>query len=168
VELLKRHYRLLYETGSELDDAVCDAFKLLGFNEIRKIRGNDKEDWIFNFKSLTNRMYGVIEVKGVKKEISKEDIQQCEGWITDYINSNKNAKGILIANQFRLSSYIDTKNSRLRIEHNLNDYATSRNICIKPSCLLFETVNSLMKGRIRSRDDIEKILIDSNGVLENL
>ncbi len=77
--MLKRHYRLLYETGSELDDAVCDAFKLLGFNEIRKIRGNDKEDWIFNFKSLTNRMYGVIEVKGVKKEISKEDIQQCEG-----------------------------------------------------------------------------------------
>lgn len=85
-------------------------------------------------------MYGIIEVKGVEKAISKNDIQQCEGWVTDY--TNKNAKGILVANQFRLRPYIDTKNLRLSIENNLNEYAISRNICIIPSCLLFDSLNS--------------------------
>jgi len=164
--LLKKHYRLLYETGTELDDAVYDVFKLLGFHEIRKIRGPEKEDWIFEFKSLTHHTYGIIEVKGVEKQISKADVQQCEGWVMDYTIDNKNAKGILIANQFRLRPFIGSKDVRLKIEHNLNKYANSRNICIIPSPVLFDSVNSLMKGRTILRNDIENIIINSKGALE--
>jgi hypothetical protein len=167
IELLKNHFRLLYETGRELEDAVCEAFKLLGFNEIKKIREKDKEDWVFDFKSLTNQTYGIIEVKGVENQISKQDIQQCEGWVTDYVNTYKNAKGILVANQFRFSPYIESRNARLSVEYNLNDYAIKRNICIVPSCLLFDTVDSLAKGRSIPRDEIEKTLT-SKGVLDKL
>jgi hypothetical protein len=165
LDSFKKHYRLLYETGSELDEAVHDALMLLGFKETRRNRGVEKEDWVFEFNSVKVQILGIIEIKGVKKQISKDDIQQCEGWVTDYIKANKNAKGILIANQFRLESYSESKDARFKIEHDLNEYAVSRNICILPSCLLFEWINALMKGDTISRNQVESMLLSSSGML---
>ena len=79
-------------------------------------------------------------MKGVEKQISKSDLRQCESWVTDYTNETQNAKGILIANQLRLTPYI--REPRSTIEYNLKEYAKTRQICIIPSLVLFETVNS--------------------------
>jgi len=165
---LRRYYRLLYTSDQLLEAVVHDALKLLGLTNLRNARGKEYEDWIFTFKSLHYSKLGVIEVKGRKHMVQKVDLAQCEGWVTDYSQKGKHAKGILILNQFNDRLFPQSRNLRVTMENKLEDYARRREICVLPSCVLFDTINEVLAGKKRSREQIEKSLLQTNGTLTAL
>lgn len=165
---LMDNYRLLYDTDKPLEDAVRKAFIILGFGEIKRIRGEEYEDGIIDFNMLTDYKHAVLEVKGVNKGIAKEDIAQCEGWVTDYAKIGLNVKGIFVPNQWRLKPYRTSKNERESLEFNLLRYAENREICVIPSSILFEAVNQALAGKMKNRKDLERLIAHTNGIVHSI
>jgi hypothetical protein len=83
--------------------AVRDAFVILGFPEIRKIRADNLEDWVFDFKHIKEYEHTVLEIKASEKRTSMADLTQCNKWAEDYLLEGKKVKGVFVVNQFRLN-----------------------------------------------------------------
>lgn len=168
MQKLHGHKRLLYSNGFSLEEALYDAFRLLGFKEIKQIREKDKEDGIIEFQTKCDFKYGVIEVEGSDKRTSIEKLDQCNRWVNDHFLLGNEVKGIFVSNQFRLKEYSKSKTERIHYEHNQLKYATTRKLCIIPSCVLFEAVNKALEGKTKPRVEIEKLIAETNGVLTEL
>ncbi|RYE53540.1 MAG: hypothetical protein EOP48_14175, partial [Sphingobacteriales bacterium] len=89
--------RLLYSGDDELENAVEEIFKDMGFN-VSVPEGNNDDLHI-----LENGFTAVVEIKGVTKSGTTMHVMQLEKWVTNYglENEGKQAKGILILNPFR-------------------------------------------------------------------
>jgi len=162
------HRRLLFAKGDELENGVKVAFKLLGFDDIKQIRAEDLEDGVIEFKNKKDFQYGIIEVKGSENRTSLANLTQCNKWAEDYLLENKTAKGIFIPNQQRLKEYPSSKTDKLHFEPNELEYASKRQICIIPSCVLFEAVNKKLAGKGKTRDEIENLIQSTDGLLSEL
>ncbi|MCH7647726.1 MAG: hypothetical protein IIA83_03875 [Thaumarchaeota archaeon] len=169
-KILENFYGLLYAQNKQLENTVKDSLKLLGFDEIKRIRNENDEDWVIDLKSIKGIDHGIIEVKGRNEKTKHSDIVQCNKWVDDYhlMEPPKNTKGIFISNQFRLESYPASKEKRTKFEPNELQYAKSREICIIPTYVLFEAVNKALDRKQKSRKEIEKLLYETNGVLSKL
>ena len=167
---LLKYLKLLYAQGDQLEQIVKDAFILLGFNEIKKPDNSNEEDWLIDLNSIKDCKFGVLEVKGRNKKTTQADLVQCNKWIDNYLQKNNpvKTKGIFISNQFRCNAYPNSKNFRTKYEPNELNYAKTRNICIIPSYVLFKTVNKILAGNNPDRESIEKILFETNGVLQDI
>ena len=77
-------------------------------------------------------------------------------------------KGIFIPNQFRLEKYPDSQSNRLHFEPNEIDYSEKRDICIIPSCVLFESVKKILNGKSPNRKKIEEQIINTKGILKEI
>lgn len=165
---IENYYNLLSSTGTNLEDIVYDAFKELGFQEIRRIRSKEKEDWIFEFKTVSDYTFAVLEVKGVDDRIKRAHLRQTSEWVSDYFNEGQNVKGIFVPNQFRSNPYPLSKGERSDFEHNEVIYARDHNICILPSSVLFEIVKRHLGGEKISRKDIEQSIVSTRGVLNDI
>ena len=163
------HHKLVWEKGLGLETAVADAFRLLGFTEIQKIRENDREDWVFECTCDDKYKYGVIEVKGADGKTKQQHITQCSKWIDErFVIDKKSSKGIFIPNQFRREEYPKSVENRKCFEPNEIQYATMKGICIIPSYVLFEAVRKVLNGKQPNRNTIEKKIMDAVGVLDKL
>ena len=168
-QILLDHKRLLYSKHSELEDAVAKAFKVLGFPEIRKLREQNFEDWVFDFKHEKDVKYGVIEVKGADKRTKQNDIIQCSKWVDERMEiDNKISKGIFVPNQYCQMPYPKSSKDRKKFEPNELDAARMKRICIIPSYVLFEAVKQILENKKYDRKEIEKKIFNSEGVLETL
>ena len=168
-QILLDHKRLLYSKHSELEDAVANAFKVLGFPEIRKLREHNFEDWVFDFKHEKNVKYGVIEVKGADKRTKQNDIIQCSKWVDERTEiDDKISKGIFVPNQYRQMPYPKSSKDRKKFESNELGAARMKRICIIPSYVLFEAVKQILENKKYDRKEIEKKIFNSEGVLETL
>lgn len=168
-QVILNHKRLLYSKDTPLEDAVYNALKLLGFDEIKKVRNKNDEDWVFEFKTLDDYKYGIIEVKGADARTSQQNLTQCSKWVDEHFGIDKKiSKGIFIPNQHRLVEYPKSKKERLHFETNELGYAKMKSICIIPSCVLFEAVNNALQGKVRSRKELEKLIAETNGLLTEL
>lgn len=158
--------RLLWTKGTPLEDAVKDAFIFLGFPEIKRIRSKNLEDWVFEFQTIPELEYGVLEVKGANKRTSLADLTQCNKWVEDYMLEHKKAKGIFIPNQHRLEDIRTSENIREHFEPNEKEYAKSRKICILPTYEIFKAVVEKTKNNNEqiNRNKIESILASNNGL----
>ena len=156
---IQNHLRLLYCKSTPLENAVMEAFKLLGFDEIRKIREPNKEDWVFEFKHEKQFKYGIIEVKGSDTRTKQEDIVQSSKWVDERFAIDKSvSKGIFIPNQHRTKEYSKSKKDKMHFEPNELQYSQMKSICIIPSFVLFEAVKDILDGKKKSRKDIEKLI----------
>lgn len=163
------HSRLLWEKGFGLETAVADAFRLLGFEEIKQIREDNREDWVFECTCDDKFKYGVIEVKGANGKTKQKDISQCSKWVDErFVIDKKTSKGIFITNQFRRDEYPKSVENRKHFEPTEIDYAEMKRICILPSYVLFEAVKKVLDGQEPDRNKIEKKIMNAEGVLECL
>lgn len=165
---LINHTQLLYSNGKHLEQSVFTAFKLLGIDNITKIREEDLEDWVFEFNNVKDFAYGIMEVKGSENRTSLANLTQCNKWVEDYLIESKKAKGIFVTNQHRLDEYPNSRQKKMHFEPNEIDYAKTRQICIIPSYVLFEAVNKALEGKVKSRAEIEKLIAETNGILTEL
>ena len=122
-ENLLKIRRLLWTKGTPLENAVRDAFKVLGFPEIRKMREANLEDWVIDFKHVKRYQYGVFEIKGADQRTSLADLTQCNKWVEDYMLENKKVKGIFVTNQYRLENPTKNRQKREHFEKNEIEYA---------------------------------------------
>jgi hypothetical protein len=163
----KEHRKLLWTKGKPLEDKVHQAFKFLGFPEIRRRRSGDLEDGVFNFKINTRFKYGVLEIKGRDKKTSLSDLTQCNKWIEDYLLENIEVKGIFVANQYRLKDPQKSKKNREQFEPNELKYAKERKICILTSHEIFNAVVEKMKNNPKiTRKNIEQKIASAKGLCE--
>lgn len=163
-----RHRRLLCLKGMGLEEAVADAFKVLGFNDIRKMRGPDREDWIIDIKS-NDYLYGVIEVKGADARTKQGDIVQCSKWVDERFSlDGKASKGVFVPNQHREVDYLKSCELRAKFEPNELKYAKIKDICIIPSYVLFEAVEKTLEGNKPSRKMIVEKITGTRGVLHDM
>ena len=162
----KRLRRLLWSEGiNSLEEIVKEAFIILGFNEIRKIRAPNLEDWVFDFKHIDKFKHAILEVKASEKRTSLADLTQCNKWVEDYMLEDKAVKGIFLPNQYRLEKPSQNSSKRLDFAPNEKEYARTREICILPTCVLFELVKEKLKDPQKvKREEIEKKIADTNGL----
>jgi hypothetical protein len=159
--------RLLWAEGIKvLEQAVKEAFIILGFGEIRKIRADNLEDWVIDFKYLQKYKHAVLEIKASEKRTSLGDLTQCNKWVEDYMLENTNVKGVFVPNQYRLEDIRTSYKKRDEFAPNELTYAKSREICILPTNSLFELVTQKLKsGDKPTRQSIEQKIADTNGLL---
>jgi hypothetical protein len=156
---------LLWTKGTPLENAVRDAFIFLGFPEIRKIREENLEDWVIEFKHIKQYQYGVFEIKGADERTSLADLTQCNKWVEDYMLENKKAKGIFVTNQYRSVDPLKNQEKREHFEKNEIEYAETRGICILPTHEIFyATVEKLNKNPKITRKFIEEKIANSKGI----
>lgn len=154
--------RLLWADDGSLENAVKDAFIILGFSEIRKIRQPNLEDWVIDFKYNSEFKHGVFEIKGAEKHTSLADLTQCNKWVEDYLLDNIKVKGIFVPNQYR---HMDVRKRKLEFAPNEIEYAQTRGICILPSEEIFKAVREKLKeNKLITREYIEKRIISTNGI----
>ena len=163
---LENYYRLLTAKGDILDNTVFRAFNLMGFKEIRKERPKNLEDGIFDFKFVKEYELGVIEIKGSDTRTSLSNMTQCNKWVDDYFEMKKTVKGIFVPNQFRLNEYPKNKPDRIHFEPNELQYSNSKDLCIIPCCVLFDTVWKILDGKKADRKKIEEQIRSTKGVLD--
>lgn len=165
-ESILSHRRLIYSNGSELEESVGNAFRILGFSEIKRPPEQGKEDWIFDCKNSERFKHVVIEVKGADKRTRQEHIVQCNKWTDErYRIDGKISKGVFVPNQCRKDEYPKSQKNRMHFEPNEIEYAESKEICIIPSCVVFEAVRDVINGRKVDRKKIEEKIVKTNGIL---
>ena len=162
------HRRLLYSDGPELEDAIVQAFRVLGFADIERMGNVDEEDAAFAMDG-TGYSHGVIEAKGAGRGIQLQHILQCNRW-TDRraIADGRPSKGIFVPNQHRLEPYPESAEIRIKIEPNQLEQTQLKDICIIPSCVLFEAVSRVLGGEAPDRAGIAGRIADTKGVLRDV
>lgn len=156
--------RLLWADGVLLEKVVKEAFVILGFQEIRKLRAENLDDWVIDFKHIKEFEHGVFEVKASEKRTSLADLTQCNKWVEDYLLEGKKVKGIFLPNQYRLNDIRKSIKEREQFAPNELEYALKREICILPTNQVFNAVLVKMKtGQEPTRAVIEKRIAESNG-----
>jgi len=162
---LTKYRKLLWTKGKALEKIVFDAFQLLGFEDIRMERTEELEDGIFDFLSSADYEHGILEVKGADNRTSLANLTQCNKWVEDYLLDDKKVKGVFIPNQHRLAEYPDSESDRKHFEPNEFEYAETRNICILPSCDLFNAVvEKLKENPAITRENLEKKILNAKGL----
>lgn len=164
------HRRLLYSRGRELEDAVVQAFRTLGFDDTVHMAGADEEDAAFGMGGGAPYSHGVIEVKGAGRGAQMQDINQCNRWTDQRAEGGggRPSKGIFVANQHRLEPYPESLEARVYIEPNQEERAKMKDICIIPSCVLFEAVRRVLGGEAPDRAKTEAKIAATKGVLKDV
>ena len=162
------HRRLLYSDGPELEDAVVEAFRTLGFDDIERMGKADEEDASFAMDG-TRYSSGVVEAKGAGKGTLLRHILQCSMWAAKRAAADgKPSKGIFVPNQHRHRPYPESSEIRIKIELNQLKQAEMDDVCIIPSCVLFEAVSRVLGGETPDRAGIAGRIADSKGVLKDV
>jgi len=160
----EKYRKLLWTNDKPLEDAVKDAFILLGFEEVRGGRSRELEDCVIDLKTTGEFVHGIMEVKGREKRTSLDDMNQCFKWVNQYrVKEKKKVKGIFLPNQFRRTETLDSK-KRLTFEPNEIEFAQDFKICVLPTSELFKAVVHILKGNKLSRNEIEKRILEANPI----
>lgn len=162
-ESLEKYKKLLYTTDKELEKIVKEALNLLGLKNVRDGRTSSLEDALFD-KNHSNWDIFVVEVKGVKKNIDLDDIREAENWVFDYEKMNKAAKGVVIANTFRLEDIKTSEKKRLNFK-DFEKHCNDHNVCIIPTFVLFKMVQWVLDGNIPDVKKIELAIANKKGTL---
>lgn len=162
------HRRLLYSDGPDLEDAVVEAFRALGFDDIERMGNRGKEDAAFAMGG-TRYSHGVIEAKGAGKGTKMQHILQCSMWAEQRAAAEgRPAKGVFVPNQHRHEPYPESRGIRTRIEDNQLEHAERKDICIIPSCALYEAVRRVLDGEAPDRAKIAARIAGAKGVLTDV
>ena len=162
------HRRLLYSDGPELEDAVVEAFRALGFDDVERRGKADEEDASFAMGG-TQYSRGVVETKGAGKGTQLQHILQCSMWAEKRAaTEGRPSKGIFVPNQHRHKPYPKSSKIRMNIEPNQLEHAVLKDICIVPSCVLFEAVSRVLGGEAPDRAGIAGRIADTKGVLKDV
>lgn len=162
IQDIEKFKKLLYATDKELESIVKDSLTFIGLKNAREGRAPEKEDLLLDFNG-TDFNLGVIEVKGVKRSVVLDDFRQADEWVWDYKNQSSKAKGIVIANCYRLED--PSSSNKKRMEFSNMDYCSQHEISVLPTLTLFQLVQHKLEGKKIDIDKIENVLATKNDVI---
>ena len=162
------HRRLLYAKSADLESAVASALRAIGFAEARQMGKSDQADCVIDINT-GGYLYGLVEVKGADGRTGERHISQCVKWVDKaHEVDGKPSKGIFVPNQHRSAEYPGSTKDRLWFESNELEYAKMRDVCIIPSCALFEAAKKALDGEAPDRAEIVARIAGTKGVLERV
>ena len=162
------HRRLLHAKGPELESAVVNALKTLGFSEAKQMGGPDRADCIIDIYTA-GYLHGLVEVKGADGRTEKRHISRCVKWVDKKHGlDGRMSKGIFVPNQHRNAEYPGSIEDRLWFEAKEVEYAKMKNVCIIPSCVLFEAARKAVDKKAPDRAAVEAKIVRTCGVLERV
>lgn len=98
-----------------------------------------------------------MEIHGTENRTVLNKLRQCNQYVEDYYEViDDKVKGIFVVNQERLMPYPEEREKRLFFEPRHVEYSIKQNICIIPTPVLFELVNSFLRGNKKARRSLEK------------
>lgn len=159
---LENYKKLLYCKDTELEESIKIALEFLGLSNV-KFGEPGKDDLLFDLKT-TDFQICSIEVKGREKSVKLDDFRELDNWVTDHLAKGITAKGMMVANAFRLDDPIDSKEPRMDFS-NFSDYYKLRNYCVMPTLTLLELVKHKLAVNDLSSKKIEETIVKSNSVL---
>jgi len=162
IQDLEKFKKLLYATDKELESIVKDSLTFIGLKNAREGRAPEKEDLLLDFNG-TDFNLGVIEVKGVQRSVVLDDFRQADEWVWDYKSQSSKAKGIVIANCYRLED--PTSSHQKRMEFSNMDFCRQHEISVLPTWTLFQLVQHKLEGKKIDISKIENVLATKNDVI---
>ena len=162
------HRRLLHAKGPELESAVVNALRTLGFSEAMQLGGPDQADCIIDIYTA-GYLHGLVEVEGADGRTGKRHISRCVKWVDKKHGlDGRMSKGIFVPNQHRNAEYPGSIKDRLWFEAKEVEYAEMKNVCIIPSCVLFEAARKAIDKKAPDRAVMEAKIARTRGVLERV
>lgn len=154
--------KLLYATDDELEIVVKQAFELLNLNKVK--RGEPGKDDL-TFEPTISFNYGLcsVEIKGVEGNIKLKYLRQLNNWVEDHLENKVTAKGIIVANTFRLTDIKQSKSNRSKLDNDNLKYAKKREFCIIPTHVLLDLCAWILDGNSPDTAKIEKALLETIG-----
>jgi len=143
---------LLYETGTPLEDIIRKVFTVLGYKPKSPFY---KEEYVIGYE----KKVGIIECKGNKKSIKRNDFRQLLDYLKEYeIDYESKHKGILIGNAWRLKPLEERDRSETPIfPDDVIKIATKQEIALVSTIDLFNVFCKFLEGRIKAKDIVKKI-----------
>jgi hypothetical protein len=148
---------LLSANGTELEQAVLDAFVELGFTAKPGPQGRDDLELVFRGE------LGVAEVKGVEASAAEAHANQLEKWLSERRMDGQDVKkGILVVNAYRRQA----PNSRpAAFPDNVIRFSTKRDHSLLSTTQLFNMV-LLARADSGSRDTSAVAIWNAIGLVE--
>jgi hypothetical protein len=153
IDNLTAFRRLLYSTGTELEDIVKKSFELLGATV--KPAKYAEEEYILE---VDNEEF-LMEVKGVSKSISLTHLRQLNDYLLKYQeDTGKECKGILLGNAWRNMppSMRDTQETPI-FPDNVVKRAEQWGISLVSSLTLFHVVLRVLRKEAEAKDILASI-----------
>jgi hypothetical protein len=147
---LREYKRLLYETGPALE-AICKrVLRELGAS-VHEAEGT-QEDFVLEFRGTK----AIVEVKGVTKSISLDDLRQLGQYREDYrLKRSAEVKGVLLGNAWRL---VYPSQRQRAFPPNVCKYAEDRGITLATTCSLYHSFCRVREGKTNGEDVLGKLL----------
>jgi hypothetical protein len=161
IDNLTAFRRLIYSSGTELEDVVRKSFELLG--AIVKPAKYAQEEYILE---IDNEEF-LIEVKGVSKSISLTHLRQLNDYLLKHQeDTGKECKGILLGNAWRNTppAMRDTEDTPV-FPDNVVQRAEQWGISLVSSLTLLEAVVTVLREKVKAKDILAS-LTSAKGVAQ--
>jgi len=157
---LRRYTKLLYSSGSELEEVFRDSLTMLGAKVVEAKYSN--EEYILEWKG---REF-LVEVKGNSKSISLDNVRQLLDYTIHYLkDTGRDGKGILFGNAWRLLplSERDIREKPV-FPDDVKKTAQKHGIALVSSNAFFEAFCRFLKGEL-SGEAILNSMTNTNGIV---
>ena len=158
---LNSYRKLLYSSGSELEDIVQKSFELLGAKVIPAKYA--EEEYIV----IVGKEEFLVEVKGVTKSIGLGHLRQLNDYLSKFEeDTGKDCKGVLIGNAWRniLPNKRERKNTPI-FPNNVIKRSQQWGISLVSSLTLFEGVLSVLENE-KNKESILSAITTTDGVVK--
>ena len=156
--------KLLYTSGTNLEDIVKDSFEFLKLPNVKKNINNDGEDLLFDGNGGKYNQFAV-EIKGVDGVLKNKDIRQALDWAMSYDDDNCPTKAVIVANIHRRKPDPLRDIQRLKFE-NAEKRCQKNGVCIIPSIILFDWVKQKLDNKKSIFNNIINQITNTNGAIK--
>lgn len=155
--------KLLYESGTALEEIVRKVFTMLGYKPKPPVF---KEEYTVEY----DKKVGIIECKGNEKSIKRDDFRQLLEHTKEYdLDGKFEYKGLLIGNAWRLKPLEERNKNGTPIfpkgQNGVIDVATRHDIALVSTIDLFKAFCNFLEGKIKP-DDIMKRIFSAKGIFD--
>ena len=156
--------KLLYTSGTNLEDIVKDSFEFLELPNVKKSINDDEEDLLFDGNGGKYDQF-TVEIKGVDGVLKTKDIRQALDWAMSYDDDNCHTKAVIVANIHRRKPNPLYDIQRLKFE-NAEKRCQKNGVCIIPSIILFDWVKQKLDNKKSISDNIINQITNTNGAIK--
>lgn len=149
--------KLLYASGSILEDAVYEALNILNI-QIALPEKKFKEDCLL----IDGAIQIPIEIRGVSRGMNETDLHQLtKRFLDQKAVHQEGLRGIFIFNHFREKDPVSRNEA---FHHNILEQASAYSVCLIDCVTLFELVKDQMSGK--KIEDLKDQILKTKGKFE--
>lgn len=152
----ERFERMLYATGTPLEESVADALKWLGFQEVEHITSDkDNPDFRFYYQGICY----VGDATGKRGPATKDDVTQLDGWRQAEVTSTNadpdKIRAILAVNHYRDKDPMERDDP---LTQHARKFMKMYNFILLTTPYLFSLCGDVIVGRLTKKEAKNRII----------